>query len=1631
MRNYLTQLWLLLCVFTLGGTLSAGADELMLFGDATTLNDCVPFYGYYYDMYNAKSWFVYPAELVEEMSGGQITAVTFYASQNGGVSGGEMLIKAGEVDAATASSTEFTGLTEVWRDALEGGLTTFRFEFAQPLDYNGGNLAFEFSNPTPGTCDNGYNESNRTRFYGAESASAAYCRAGSKGIQNFLPRILIEYTAGEKQDYSAQVSAEALAFGELTTGTSKTLSFTIRNNGLNAFTPSLSGLSAPFSSDYVSASLAAGERATINVTYAPTTTGSNESTLTVNCGDAGSFEVALTGSAVNALTVADGTATNKYIPFFGLYMDTNGTESQMIYPADDLANAGLEAGCNITTLTFYMSEALTKSLNPTVEVRLGETDATTISSSSELSSNRAAATLCFTGNVLQFGEQVVTITLDTPYAYEGGNLLIDTYVTVNGDYQSREWYGVAAPSGASYNNKQGAQAFLPKVQIAFEPVEAEEYAFSARPESIDFGTALVGEPVLAKQVTVKNTGLNTIIISANVDEPFGIAAEDASFSLEPGESKVVAVNFAPTAGDEFSGALTLSNDDAGEKVVELAGKAIAIPTGYREGFDDITAQELIPAGWKAYVVSSREGTFDLSTLSESASVYSVYDKNGNHGIQASGSNYDYNNNPSGYRVLVSPELSGNVFVRGLITGTSGQFLRVYKVVDGVAQMASTSDALAIDWDTTPSWNAEETFSNGTLYLEEPARLVFAIAYAAIDMVAADAVQPLQVAPQSLDFGTVFAGGDATLNVNISNIGAEDLTVSLAGLETPFSVDAASVEVPAGAAVEVPVTFAPAEGGEFADELSINDGAFTVSLTGKSIVIPAGYAEDFAEVTASAKTPAEWRIAYTTGDAGSPNGTWALADMVDDESGFDLMTDDGNYLKRAQNYTYVFSSREYHNYYLVTPTVKGNLMLKAKRSATSSYYSTRIEAYKVNADGTFTVTDDALPISWEPALNANEWSYGSFSLPEGEEARVAILVHCGSIAFFAADEKIDAPDVHITALTDVPETVVANEGVAHIEFTANLDNKGSLAVAAEDYAIEVFASDDLEHAICSTSGVALAAANGEGNQTLSFDYVLAEPQPSQTVTFVVKETACGTSMSTSAITITAEVPVGKLCKEDGTTALTGVQEMGVFKGEKTLTVKLANIGSGDLVIGDVLAAEGFTVDGIAATDVISADDMLEITIAVATPGVYEDDAEQPAAVSILTNAGDFDIRINAVRLGDAEFFEDFEDDLTAEWSNNNYVVLGSRTGATEDNQRWAYTSSYSSVNGELITPAICFGGEAGNVFSFTSYQIVYSVATRILNVAYSADLVNWTSVPEADINVAYQTFNANHITMPDGVYYIKFTLLGTAIDDLYGGIPYSMTLAELLESGVVGENAAVTDELTVVSITEDDQHAYVKGESGAWVRIDAPQEVLLEVAVGQKIQGFSGVLTNKDTAPAMTWAGGTVTGEAADVSALINEVNLSEAFDMPAASSVIKVTGYYEEAGEYGTLRGWDGAGQSLVLAAQFCNAAALNFETNKQYTMTVAIELDEPWNEAAGAPRRARSSHDYDFQNLKGQLVSATGADAPMVTAIDALVVDGKPVAGVTYYNMAGQQSNKAFEGVNIVVTRFTDGTKKTTKVIF
>ena len=51
-----------------------------------------------------------------------------------------------------------------------------------------------------------------------------------------------------------------------------------------------------------------------------------------------------------------------------------------------------------------------------------------------------------------------------------------------------------------------------------------------------------------------------------------------------------------------------------------------------------------------------------------------------------------------------------------------------------------------------------------------------------------------------------------------------------------------------------------------------------------------------------------------------------------------------------------------------------------------------------------------------------------------------------------------------------------------------------------------------------------------------------------------------------------------------------------------------------------------------------------------------------------------------------------------------------------------------------------------------------------------------------------------------------------------------------------------------------------------------------------------------------------------------------------------------------------------------------------------------------------------------------------IITAIDQLNV--RQVAGVKYYNVAGVESDKPFQGVNIVVTRYSDGSTTTTKIL-
>ncbi len=100
------------------------------------------------------------------------------------------------------------------------------------------------------------------------------------------------------------------------------------------------------------------------------------------------------------------------------------------------------------------------------------------------------------------------------------------------------------------------------------------------PTSLNFGKVPVGDSK-TKNITVTNTGTGTLDVSATdivgADaSTFSIADGNAPFSLAPGESQNVTVEFAPTSKSTKTATLQIESNDPDDPTttVELCGKAV-------------------------------------------------------------------------------------------------------------------------------------------------------------------------------------------------------------------------------------------------------------------------------------------------------------------------------------------------------------------------------------------------------------------------------------------------------------------------------------------------------------------------------------------------------------------------------------------------------------------------------------------------------------------------------------------------------------------------------------------------------------------------------------------------------------------------------------------------------------------------------------------------------------------------------------------------------------------------------------------------------------------------------------------------------------------------------------------------
>ena len=172
-------------------------------------------------------------------------------------------------------------------------------------------------------------------------------------------------------------------------------------------------------------------------------------------------------TAANAQTgtvvVAEGTATNGYVPVYGLYTDSY-LRCQTIYPESMMS---VISGAEISAITYYLSSPASAAYTGTFEVRIGI--CANASYSEAAYDNTTTLTTVWTGNLDCTGS-TVTIPFDTPFTYTGGNLLIEVNCTTPGNYKSASYYGIeslgASLNGYSYSDLTSvscnARAFIPK-----------------------------------------------------------------------------------------------------------------------------------------------------------------------------------------------------------------------------------------------------------------------------------------------------------------------------------------------------------------------------------------------------------------------------------------------------------------------------------------------------------------------------------------------------------------------------------------------------------------------------------------------------------------------------------------------------------------------------------------------------------------------------------------------------------------------------------------------------------------------------------------------------------------------------------------------------------------------------------------------------------------------------------------------------------------------------------------------------------------------------------------------------------------------------------------------------------------
>ena len=539
--------------------------------DATDENDNLPVWGYWFDQAQINQM-LYPASKLGALSGKKLTKLTFYPKEGikfystSESSTASIIIKLANVASGSTFSyplepEKTTVKTITLPVSAQTSLTEWVFEFDETFDYTGGDLLVEVVT-TAG-------KFGATTFYGENQSatSSYYKRSGANAVaSNFLPKVTFAY---EDNGPVPTITVDPATVEAFTTEVGTPATATVNVTGEN-----LTGdITATVSGD--DAFTAVLENGVLTITYNPTAAGNHTATVTLSSTGAQNVTIALSGTAtapavptisVNPATLNINAALGETKTASFTVTGTNleggitvaASEGFTVSPTT-IAAADAAAGATVTVTYVAPATAETKTGTITLTSENAETKTVAITATA------ADITYDFTvePESLDFGEVFVgqTNTLAVTIRNNGNDNINPVFTfnnnvfTVEDDSYpvygglSQQYNIIYTPVAAGTDNGTvqitiGSQTVTVSLTGKGKELAAYDIASTAASGVHNFGDAFVNGTA-SWSFTITNNGKNDVTPTIEgLEAPFSTTYTPAA--LAAGESVTITISFEPT-----------------------------------------------------------------------------------------------------------------------------------------------------------------------------------------------------------------------------------------------------------------------------------------------------------------------------------------------------------------------------------------------------------------------------------------------------------------------------------------------------------------------------------------------------------------------------------------------------------------------------------------------------------------------------------------------------------------------------------------------------------------------------------------------------------------------------------------------------------------------------------------------------------------------------------------------------------------------------------------------------------------------------------------------------------------------------------------------------------------------------